>query len=171
MAHEPSDLEDVFRRLRQLEDERAIFDLLYRYGHAIDYGLEDEWIDCFVQDGIFDRRLRQEGTSTSEWRPLGPRLEGHADLASFVSSHSRAPERFHKHLLLNPRIVIAEDDATVQSYFLFITANEGRCVIGAFGRYLDNVVRSGERTWRLKQRIAEIEAIDPASPPPLRGAR
>ncbi|MCU1457885.1 MAG: hypothetical protein JWL73_1977, partial [Actinomycetia bacterium] len=38
---------DLEARVARLEAERDILDLLSRYGHAIDYGLEHEWVDCF----------------------------------------------------------------------------------------------------------------------------
>jgi len=43
------DVQELVRRLAALEAERAILRSLYRYGHSIDYGLEREWVDCFLQ--------------------------------------------------------------------------------------------------------------------------
>jgi hypothetical protein len=160
-------LDEIVRRLASLEDERAVLDLLHRYGHAIDYGREADWVDCFVEDGVFDRRVREDRTMLPEWRPLGS-LEGRPALAEFVSRHSRAPERYHKHLVLSPRIELSGDEGTVQSYFVFATETEGRCEIGAFGRYRDRVARCPDGTWRFRERIAEIEAVGAAVPPPLR---
>jgi hypothetical protein len=38
------DVQELVRRLAALETERAILRTLYRYGHSIDYGLEqDAW--------------------------------------------------------------------------------------------------------------------------------
>lgn len=36
-------------RLRRLEDEKAILETLHAYGHHLDYGLEDAWIDCWTR--------------------------------------------------------------------------------------------------------------------------
>jgi hypothetical protein len=41
-------------RLQLLEDEQAILDTLHGYGHGLDYGLEDAWIDCWTPDAILD---------------------------------------------------------------------------------------------------------------------
>ena len=43
------DVQELLRRLAALEAERAILRTLYRYGHSIDYGLEQEWVDCFIE--------------------------------------------------------------------------------------------------------------------------
>jgi hypothetical protein len=63
-------------RLQLLEDEQAILDTLHGYGHGLDYGLEDAWIDCWTPDAILDwpgrarafastPMHRRYGTSTS----------------------------------------------------------------------------------------------------------
>ena len=43
---------DIEQRLRKLEDEKAILDTLYAYGHHLDAGLEDAWIDCWTEDAV-----------------------------------------------------------------------------------------------------------------------
>ena len=73
------DVEELVRRLAALEAERAILRTLYRYGHSIDYGLEQEWVDCFTEDGVFDVRRRVGPASASTkaappWRPLSPSI-------------------------------------------------------------------------------------------------
>jgi hypothetical protein len=71
----------LWSRLAALEEERAILDALYRYGHAIDYGLEKEWVGCFAPAGAFEmrHRLAADGVSTSSgrWDATDRRLEGH----------------------------------------------------------------------------------------------
>ena len=44
---------DLATRLKLLEDERAILRTLYRYGHGVDAGEEEAWVDCFTEDGRF----------------------------------------------------------------------------------------------------------------------
>jgi 3-phenylpropionate/cinnamic acid dioxygenase small subunit len=150
---------DLEARVARLEAERDILDLLSRYGHAIDYGLEHEWVDCFSERGVFDMRERFQDASRStrpEWQLSGIRHEGRAAIAGFVSRHTRAPGRYHKHLVIEPRINVEGDRASLQSYFLFVAeAPEG--VEIAFGRYLDRVVRHDDGRWRFDERIAEIE--------------
>ena len=45
---------DVESRLRALEDERAILDTLYAYAHSLDYGVRDEWGDCWSEDAVLE---------------------------------------------------------------------------------------------------------------------
>jgi hypothetical protein len=153
------DHDQLAARVEALEAQQAILDLLYRYGHAIDYGLEGEWVDCFTPAGAFDMRHRFSGPSpTGRWESVDRRLEGHEALLQFVSAHTRAPDRYHKHVVIEPRITMDGHDATVVSYFMFVHENNGRCEIGAFGRYRDRLIRGADSRWRFAERIAEIEA-------------
>jgi|SRR5918996_629879 hypothetical protein len=145
------DVQELVTRLEALETERAILRTLYRYGHSIDYGLEQEWVDCFTEDGVFDVRRR-----------VGPsaRHEGRAALAAFIAQHTRAPGKYHKHMLIEPVITVHDDQATVQSYFTRMDAtSDGRPFIRAFGRYLDRMVKETDGVWRFKERVAEVEAV------------
>jgi hypothetical protein len=146
------DVQELVRRLEVLEAERAILRALYRYGHSIDYGLEQEWVDCFTEDGIFDVRRRVG--------PASARYEGSAALAAFIAQHTRAPGRYHKHMLMEPVITVNGKQATVQSYFTRLDATrDGRPFIRAFGRYLDRIVKGADGVWRFTERIAEVEAV------------
>ena len=146
------DVQELVRRLEALEAERAILRTLYRYGHSIDYGLEQEWVDCFTENGVFDVRRRVG--------PASARYEGRAALAAFIAQHTRAPGRYHKHMLMEPAIAVNDDQATVQSYFARLDAtHEGRPFIRAFGRYLDRMVKGTAGVWRFTERIAEVEAV------------
>lgn len=146
------DVQELLRRLATLEEERAILQTLYRYGHSIDYGLEQEWVDCFTEDGVFDVRRRVG--------PASARYEGRAALAAFIAQHTRAPGRYHKHMLVEPVIMVSGDQATVQSYFTRLDAtHDGRPFIRAFGRYMDRMVKGTDGVWRFKERVAEVEAV------------
>lgn len=133
--------------------ERDVLSTLYRYGHSIDNGLEEEWLDCFALDGAFDVRYRV-GVRPSR------RFEGRDDLARFIAAHSRAPQRWHKHLLFEPLITVDGDRARVRSYFTRLDADDdGTPFVRAFGRYLDELVRGSDGKWRFAERIVEVEAV------------
>ena len=55
MSENDLKLEQVMKRLDVLENERAILDTLYQYGHSLDYGLEEQYVDCFTSDGGRER--------------------------------------------------------------------------------------------------------------------
>jgi len=143
--------EELAKRLEVLEEDKAILQTLYRYGHSIDYGLEQEWISLFTEDGTFELRFRKTGVSL--------RHEGQAALANFIASHTRAPDKYHKHLIIEPIIKLrGKNKATVESYFLRVDESEGKVFILAFGRYHDRMVKQAGQ-WRFQERIAEIEAL------------
>ena len=143
--------DDLVKRLELLEDEREILKTLYRYGHYIDYGLEQEWVGLFTEDGIYEIRLRQSGSVI--------RKEGSQALAQFIAEHTSAPAKYHKHLLVEPLITLeGKNQATVESYFLRVDEGEGKLYILAFGRYKDRLVKHNSR-WLFKERICEVEAL------------
>jgi hypothetical protein len=159
------DFEQLVRRVALLEDERAILDTLYRYGHTIDYGLEEAWVDCFVDEGIYDIRardperisLRASGVGTPH--ASGVRYDGHAALGALVARTTRAPGRYHKHCLVEPRITITGDEADATSYWVRIDDVDGSPAFHSFGRYLDRLTRGSDGRWRFRERVVEIESI------------
>ena len=140
-------------RLQVLEDERAILQTLYQYGHTMDYGPDADFIDCFTPDGVWDVRMRKvpNGAFT---------CTGHGEIAASLEGQTsvRAPALYAKHLLIEPRIVLNGDDASVQSYFVRIEPRDaGPTQIVASGRYLDRLIRCDDGRWRITLRIAEID--------------
>jgi hypothetical protein len=150
-------LNDVLKRLAILEDERAIMDTLYKYGHTIDYGRHAEWVDCFTPDGAFDIRFRGEKQR---------RFDGHEALARFVANHSFPPVRYHKHFVMDPQITIEGDTAHVVSYLTRFDAvptdkpgSGMEPAIKAFGRYIDTMRRCDDGRWRFVERIGDSDAF------------
>jgi ketosteroid isomerase-like protein len=142
----------VIERLERLEAEGAILRTLYAYGHAIDYGDEEAWVDCFTEDGVFDVR-------TPRPERFNSRLEGRDELRRFVASHSRAPERWHKHLVIEPVVQVDGETATCESYFGVLVDHEGMPFLSTFGRYLDRLARGADGRWRFRERLAEVESL------------
>jgi hypothetical protein len=142
--------------LKTMLDERAILRTLYTYGHAIDYGEEARWTDCFTEDGVF--HVEYPG----DIPPM--RLEGQAALAAFVAGHPRAPAALHKHLLLNPLIDVQGDEARVASYFQMLLEIDGLPETYCFGRYLDRMRRCADGVWRFVERKAEVQSARPNFP-------
>jgi hypothetical protein len=70
----------------------------------------------------------------------------------------RAPALYAKHIVVDPRIVVSGDEASVHSYFLRVEpCDEGATRIVASGRYVDHMVRCTDGRWRFRERIAEID--------------
>lgn len=135
----------IEERLRRLEDERDILQTLYTYGHAIDYGLESEFLDCW--------------TETAELYWGGSPFRGRARIAEAFRSHTHAPAFWHKHFLAEPRVKLEGDRATVVSLFARLDAYPEGPRILAFGRYLDTLVRCPDARWRFSERRAELECV------------
>jgi hypothetical protein len=150
-------------RLVELEAERAIVGTLHRYAHSIDYGDEESWVDCFTEDGVFDVRSRHA-------HQLKRYVQGRAELAAFIATHTRAPELWHKHLLIEPVIQVDGDHATCVSYLAVVMEHDDAPVLRVFGRYRDRLVRGDDGRWRFAERIAEIESMR-ADLPPFVGGR
>jgi hypothetical protein len=149
-------LDALTARLAKLEDERAILDTLHCYGQTIDYGLEADWVDCFTEDARRESRRRLDPSTTTV-------CVGSGELKEFVSRHSRAPAKYHKHIVTGARVEVDGEcgRATAVSYFLKVDDDPagGRPCIQAMGRYLDTLVRCPDGKWRIQERIAEVENL------------
>jgi ketosteroid isomerase-like protein len=147
-------------RLRALEDERAILQVLYAYGHAIDYGAEEEFLDCWTDTALvtynFDVADRHVPSERENMR-----FEGREQIAGFFQRHTHAPERYHKHWLVEPRIVIDGDRATVSSLYARLDETGNGPQLTSYGRYLDVAVRCPDGRWRLQERHGESESRVP----------
>jgi len=144
---------ELLARLQVLEDERAILQTLYQYGHAMDYGPDADFVDCFAPDGVWEVRMRKTPSAAFT-------CTGRAEIAASLEAQTsvRAPALYAKHLLIEPRIVLDGDEASVDSYFVRIEPrDDGPTQIVASGRYLDHLVRGGDGRWRFTRRIAEID--------------
>jgi uncharacterized protein (TIGR02246 family) len=134
---------DTEARLRRLEDERAIVDVLYAYTHAVDYNLEEEFVDCFAED------------ATLHWKDA---LVGRAAIREAFRAHMHPEDVFHKHLTLEPRVEVDGDRATARSYLVYIDDSPEGPRIRSYGRYRDAFVRCADGRWRFYERASELEA-------------
>ncbi|ABW12320.1 conserved hypothetical protein [Parafrankia sp. EAN1pec] len=149
--HPPTDdLRELVARLGRLEDERAIYRLMCRYGEALDYGLDDQLVDLFTPTATWS--LCRGGQVVKS-------VSGAAALRSWCAGHSRSPADVHKHVVTNVRIEVHGDRAAVTSYFARLDANRERraSFVYEMGRYRDRVVRCDDGSWRFDERIVEGE--------------
>jgi ketosteroid isomerase-like protein len=153
---------DHEQRLRRLEDERAILRTLYRYGHAIDAGDEQAWLDCFTDDATFSSRGQRESQTTFS-------ITGRAALAEFIAGMSRRPDAFHSHCVIEPLIDVDGDEARVASYLFVLQEHEATPLLRLFGRYDDELVRCADGVWRFRVRAAVVDAMREGLPPLVGG--
>jgi ketosteroid isomerase-like protein len=134
-------------RLGRLEDERAILQTLYAYAHSIDYGDEALFADCWTADAVL------------EW-PWRDPLEGREAILGAFRAHTHAPDVYHKHFMVEPRIELRGDEAIVQCLYSRLDRDEaGEPYVRSFGRYVDRLVRCPDGRWRFARRRAENEAV------------
>lgn len=146
-------------RLRTLEDREAIRDTMRAYGHAIDYGREQEFLDCWTDAAV----LVWAPTPERDVGFVARRLVGRDAIAEAFRGHTHAPDLFHKHLLFEPQIRLEGDHATVHSGFARLDESAGGPVLRSFGRYDDTLVRCPDGRWRFDRREASIESSVRAS--------
>ncbi len=142
----------IERRLRALEDERAILATMYQYAHALDYGERDAFLDCFTETATWVSR-RQDPTNM-----LVGSYTGWAALGGFFDRHTHAPGTYHKHLLAEPRITLSGEEARAMSYFWRVDEHRGDVYCPGFGRYRDRLVRCSDARWRFAERNVELES-------------
>jgi ketosteroid isomerase-like protein len=135
----------IEERLQRLEDERAIVDVLHAYGHSLDYGQRDLWADCWTESAVL------------HWP--GVDFDGRAAIVQAFDDHSHAPDRFHKHMLVEPRVQLDGDMATVDSYFMRLDTGDDGPVLRSFGRYRDRMRRCDDGHWRFAERLCERESV------------
>ncbi len=150
--------DELLARVAALEAERDVLRNMYRYGHTIDLGDEDGWVDCFTEDGVFAAR-----SDRPQYPPF--RVEGRAGIRDFIEHHTRPPGLWHKHLLIEPLIEVDGDRATARSYFVVLVEHDGRPTVRVFGRYDDLLRREADDRWRFAERLATIDSVTPGLPP------
>ena len=136
----------IEERLALLEAEREILRTLHAYGHAIDYGDEEEFLDCWLEDAAL------------HWPVYKEPIVGREALRAAFQGHTHAPALYHKHVVVDPRIDLDGDTAHVMSYYARLDEDPERPFIRGFGRYQDVLVRCEDGRWRSKERRTEHES-------------
>lgn len=152
-------------RVQALEDERAILRTLYTYGQSIDYGREDEFLDCWIDDARLSYSFAVANSLGADGRS-DMSFNGREEIAGFFRGHTHAPERYHKHFLVAPLITIDGDRATVECYNARLDARPGGPLTSSFGCYRDELIRCPDGRWRFAARRSETESRIPAPLPP-----
>jgi ketosteroid isomerase-like protein len=138
----------VEERLALLEAEREILKTLHTYGHTLDHDLEEEFVDCWVENAVL------------HWPdpPFPEPFRGRAGIREAFRGHTHAPAVYHKHIVVDPRIEIDGETATVESYYTRLDDGPNGPYIFSFGRYRDVLTRCDDGRWRFSERRALKEA-------------
>lgn len=167
-----NELAALRERVRVLEQEREIQSLLYRYAHAVDFGVPEDMPKLFTEDGAFEFQsgarnrfapdedfpvpedyLLGLGASRTE---KGFRFSGRKELLQFISGANFKWLRLHA--VLQPAIRLVDDrEARVESHLIAVgKLVGGPRTVEAFGRYFDHIVREADGHWRFRERVIEL---------------
>jgi hypothetical protein len=143
--------QDLARDVALLKAERDIWHTMNRYSWAIDYGREEDYLDCFTEDGVYQVRGFRNGEAK--------RFEGRETLRAYF--RARSPKSQQKHISTTPQMEVNGDSATVETFFIGFNANDGVPQLFLIGRYVDTMHRDSDGTWRIAERIFEGENDPP----------
>ena len=152
------------KRVQQLQDEKAIREVLIRYGEYLDAKDYAGYASLFASDGVwtggFGSATGPAAIQTMLEKNLGKPEAGYINKTSF-------------HLMTTEVIDVTGDTAKVRSRYTFFTASpESKPVPSLAGRYVDDFVRENG-AWKIKKRttngvIPYRDGNAPAPPPPNR---
>jgi hypothetical protein len=68
----------------------------------------------------------------------------------------------NKHTSLDPLVTVEGNAATCLSFQAVIVAGDRNPVLGYAGRHRDRLVKERDGSWRLRERITDLESMNPA---------
>ena len=146
-------------RLRAVEDQLAIEQLLMRYAAALNTDDADTYVSLFTPDATFELKRQVdeppflgpfEGREAlrKQWFPDAPASTSGADVFGPM-----------RHVTTNYEIDVAGDTATVRAFFIEVVSNGANMppgsnppTIHAMGRYEDELVKVDGR-WYFSKRV------------------
>jgi hypothetical protein len=136
-------VEALAARVRLLEDQLAIMQLVAQYGPAVDSGSGDAAAQLWTEDGVFD--------------VVGHiRMQGRDEIAGMVhgTGHQGLITNGAGHVLTTPHVVVDGEEATGRSYALNIRwdAPTDRFIVGRVSANTWRWVRT-ETGWRIAERV------------------
>jgi hypothetical protein len=139
------------------EVERRVRHTLDLYAHAMDYGEEAIWSDCFTDDALF-----LVNDAQNDYEEIY-RVEGRTALDAYIAAYPRPPAVFAKHvctqILLRPE---GPGQISADSFWVAVNSEgrNGSPNIMAFGRYRDRLVECPDGRWRFRERVCETESAN-----------
>lgn len=138
-------------RLRALEDERALRDLVSRYAFYADSGQHEEWVQLFTEDGAVEL-VGPEATGTYGDHV---RFSGHDALRRFIDDPQvhMALEGRCMHLTSGNIRVQVEDDVGIVDAYYSVLLREGDQIVVANGGFTRLTCRRTGSGWRIAHRL------------------
>lgn len=143
----------IAAELRRLVDRQAIADCLVRFARGMDRFDQALFLSAFHTDAVI---------------AAGPFVGRPADLWSWAQPLHDAAQAATLHHLLNQSVDLEDDEAHVETHYLFVGRNRDNTNWLAGGRYIDRLtMRDGN--WRILVRNTTVEwsGLLPAQPLPF----
>lgn len=142
-------------RVQELEDDRAIRDVLSRYGYTADTCKDDAFVDLYTADGaikVAASAKAREAFGADEW-VVYEKTDGIRRFITHPKGHHR-PELYGKSMHLQGNNLTTEidgDEAVASSYQVALVAREdGPSVLSAGNNQWQ--LRRVDGQWRIKER-------------------
>lgn len=137
--------EELLRRLRALEDERAITRVLLSYGPSADAGLASRAGALWLEDGVYD------------WDAKGEPHQGSAGVERMLSGddHQGLIGRGAAHFAGPLLVEVDGDKATALNYSLIMLRQEDRFNLWRVSAVRWDLERSGD-SWRIRRRTNRL---------------
>jgi hypothetical protein len=121
-------LDALERRVRELEDERALRDLLTSYSFGADVFRGPQWVGLFTDDGSYDL-----GSQNVDGAYTG-RFTGPDDLLALITGPGMPPAGRAQHFHGPMMFAISGDTATAETYSITYQLDEqDRCEVYCIG--------------------------------------
>jgi hypothetical protein len=147
-------------RLRVLEDERAIREVIADYGFFADSGQHDEWVSNFTADGT----IELVGREATGIYPEVARWTGPEALRDFIDDprvHMTIEGRCMHVTTGNLRTRIDGDDAVAETYYV-VLVKDGDSIVVANGGFTQLQLRRVDGLWRIQRRLRHQIGTDVA---------
>lgn len=129
----------------EIEAKVLIQERYSRYCFALDESDADAFVECFVEDGVFDVVGRAK-------------FVGHDSMRDLIAASTTGRPRHH---YLNFWVKSLDSDAAESTaYFVLLDRSTG--AMNAHGHYVDQLVREGDGQWRFKDRQVYFEWTAPS---------
>ena len=128
------------KRVGELEDQLAVYNLMFSYGPAADSGSAQAAAHLWTADGVYD-----VGDLAA--------MTGHTELQNMYegATHQALIKRGSIHLTASPVVAISGDSAVATCYSLVFTHEDGAYKIWRMSSNRWEMVRESGR-WRIKRR-------------------
>jgi hypothetical protein len=140
-----AELDYIKARLLALEDERAIRELIGRYGHYADLGYEDAWVDQWADDGVYDLVTVMRNGAGYDGNVLFKGREQLYEHMRDPAAHKAFEGRCLHVQDMNLTINVTGDTATAESYSMTLLREGDDTVVRSAGMIRWTLRRTGDR--------------------------